>query len=339
MLRAVMEEKHRDASFDIAKGVGIILVVIGHAFKEYPNCIYSFHMPLFFIISGYFLSVREPVLYFAKKKARVLLVPYFVYGLIGIVVMFVSSLFINTPVTPVDVLTSRFIAMLYGLNWYYDVPFFNVHIQRVGTFWFLPALTVSLVVVRLAILNRYSFVIILMCCIVGCVTSAYIRLPLDVQPGLNACLFVYIGYLSRKYALIARRIFFSRRLFFGALIFWIAVTDFDWELDLIMASCYYENFTVDVVASLCMVYVVMRLSIFLNKTYKWSRGLAWLGENTLYIYCVHALSQVVIWRYSPEYHEPLLSGLSFTVYILLVPFVALYVREIVIRRRFRFVLW
>ena len=82
-------------------------------------------MPLFFIISCYFLSVREPVLYFAKKKARGLLVPYFVYGLIGIVVMYVSSLFINTPVTPVDVLTSRFIAMLYGLNWYYDVPFFT----------------------------------------------------------------------------------------------------------------------------------------------------------------------------------------------------------------------
>lgn len=254
----------------------------------------------------------------------------------GIVVMYASSFFIKIPVSPIDVVISRFIAMLYGLNWYYDVPFFNVHIQRVGTFWFLPALFISLVVVRAVVLKRCSFIIVSACCLVGCVTSAYVRLPLNIQPGMNACLFVYLGYLGRKYALTARRFFFSRLLLFGALIFWFAVTDFDWKLDLVMASCYYQNFAVDVAASLCMVYVVMRLAIFLHRTYKWSRGIAWLGRNTLYIYCVHALSQVAIWRYSPEYHEPLLSGLAFTVYILLVPFVVLYVREIVIRRSFRF---
>ncbi len=46
----------RNNAIDIAKGFGIILMVIGHA--EMPGIlnrsIYLFHMPLFFIAAGYF---------------------------------------------------------------------------------------------------------------------------------------------------------------------------------------------------------------------------------------------------------------------------------------------
>jgi fucose 4-O-acetylase-like acetyltransferase len=59
--------KSRDLSLDVAKGVGIILVVIGHAwrgldsagmignqdlFRVIDQLIYNFHMPLFFLLSG-----------------------------------------------------------------------------------------------------------------------------------------------------------------------------------------------------------------------------------------------------------------------------------------------
>ena len=53
-----MKEKHLNW-IDLAKGIGIILVLIGHS-KFLPitlkNYIYSFHMPLFFILSGYVFS-------------------------------------------------------------------------------------------------------------------------------------------------------------------------------------------------------------------------------------------------------------------------------------------
>ena len=46
----------RDDSISIAKAFAIILMVIGHT--EYPglltSCLYTFHMPLFFITAGYF---------------------------------------------------------------------------------------------------------------------------------------------------------------------------------------------------------------------------------------------------------------------------------------------
>jgi polysaccharide biosynthesis protein PslL len=49
--------KQREIWIDVAKGLGIITVVIGHS--EIPfakHYFYWFHMPLFFILSGYFLN-------------------------------------------------------------------------------------------------------------------------------------------------------------------------------------------------------------------------------------------------------------------------------------------
>lgn len=51
--------KERITTIDNTKAIGIILVITGHAISEYNlemrkllNIIYSFHMPLFFIIHG-----------------------------------------------------------------------------------------------------------------------------------------------------------------------------------------------------------------------------------------------------------------------------------------------
>lgn len=62
----------RNSIISIAKGIGIILVVIGHA--EGPelvtNFIYTFHMPLFFITAGYFFSkkyVDDPWTFIGKR--------------------------------------------------------------------------------------------------------------------------------------------------------------------------------------------------------------------------------------------------------------------------------
>ena len=49
---------------DAAKAIAIILVIIGHsnwlsAIPRVGGMIYSFHMPLFFIISGFFWKYTE----------------------------------------------------------------------------------------------------------------------------------------------------------------------------------------------------------------------------------------------------------------------------------------
>lgn len=78
--------KVRDESIDIAKGIGIILMIVGHCsfcFVDYPwviRGIYSFHMPLFFIISGFF--IKEGLSFQYKKELKRSILSYVVVSLI-----------------------------------------------------------------------------------------------------------------------------------------------------------------------------------------------------------------------------------------------------------------
>ena len=47
---------NRNLQIDIARGIGIILVVLGHAAFPYTHFIYLFHLAIFFIMAGYFFK-------------------------------------------------------------------------------------------------------------------------------------------------------------------------------------------------------------------------------------------------------------------------------------------
>lgn len=51
-----MESSSRDVTFDIMKGIGILLMLVGHlhGIGYARQIIYSFHMPMFFLVAGYF---------------------------------------------------------------------------------------------------------------------------------------------------------------------------------------------------------------------------------------------------------------------------------------------
>lgn len=101
----------RLTTFDIAKGIGIVLVVLGHALRGLENAgisvpyyesldqvIYSFHMPLFFVISGYFISksvAKKPASTLIKSKIHTLMYPYLVWMLIQGFIEFAMSSYTN----------------------------------------------------------------------------------------------------------------------------------------------------------------------------------------------------------------------------------------------------
>ncbi len=63
---------------DTAKGIGILLVMLGHCYLDakFVFWFYSFHMALFFFLSGYTFGAKGDYFSFLKKKARTLLIPY-----------------------------------------------------------------------------------------------------------------------------------------------------------------------------------------------------------------------------------------------------------------------
>jgi len=116
---------------DIAKGIGILLVVLGHNDFEalslfIHQVIYSFHMPLFFFLSGYFLNTSTPFFDFFKKRFNALLKPYFfTIFLIYFTSISFEKMGFNTAIT-------RIVKSLYGSGHYLD------WVQL----WFLPQLFV-----------------------------------------------------------------------------------------------------------------------------------------------------------------------------------------------------
>ena len=90
---------------DIAKGLGIILVVFAHtlvprlrdtsaAIKFIWIFIYNFHMPLFFFVSGWLFEKNLPrytdKLKFTLSKSRLLMLPYLMFSLFAYAVVIVS---------------------------------------------------------------------------------------------------------------------------------------------------------------------------------------------------------------------------------------------------------
>ena len=98
-----MEKKKREEFIDIAKGIAILCVIIGHTWKNaYPAdkrlmvFIYSFHMPLFFILSGWCLkSTDVKISSVIVKKIKQLVVPYVVINFIRTMIMS-PELFLKT---------------------------------------------------------------------------------------------------------------------------------------------------------------------------------------------------------------------------------------------------
>ena len=114
---------------DRMRGLAMMLVVAGHVlfyngYASSPLCyaIYAFHMPLFFIISGYVNHyVWKPIdvwSYFKKSGMR-LIVPYVLWSIIFVVAQSIqmSDLTLNTACSMFPVWAYWFIPCLFIMHW------------------------------------------------------------------------------------------------------------------------------------------------------------------------------------------------------------------------------
>lgn len=78
----------RNITIDIMKGLLIILMVAGHAQVPIHRFIYLFHMPAFFLISGWlYKSTDNGDLFFIKRKLKGLYKPYVKWNLICLAIL------------------------------------------------------------------------------------------------------------------------------------------------------------------------------------------------------------------------------------------------------------
>ncbi|MCQ2530867.1 MAG: acyltransferase family protein [Lachnospiraceae bacterium] len=79
---------------DALRGIAMWLVVLGHTFldRSHPlrNYVYSFHMPLFFFISGLtYQRTKMSFLKFLKKKAKAFLLPYVALNVFAAIIKYI----------------------------------------------------------------------------------------------------------------------------------------------------------------------------------------------------------------------------------------------------------
>lgn len=137
--------KEKDRLIYFLQTFGIMLVVLGHSFYQTRETsktldwIYSFHMPLFFFISGYLLryttalkqtSISGMRLWggrgYLTRKAKRLLLPYVA---ISSMVFLPKAALTALAARPVDGSAQSYISMLI-------YPYTNV----IGSFWFMPTI-------------------------------------------------------------------------------------------------------------------------------------------------------------------------------------------------------
>jgi len=116
---------------DIAKGIGILLVVLGH--NDFSlispfvfQVIYSFHMPLFFLLSGFFFNPSIGFLDLLRKRFHSVLKPY----LFTIFLIYFTS--VSFEKMSFQTAIGRIIKSLYGTGYYIEWK----------QLWFLPNLFV-----------------------------------------------------------------------------------------------------------------------------------------------------------------------------------------------------
>lgn len=178
----------RDPAFDIAKGLGVILVLLGHLNLPFwlINLIYFFHMPLFVMISGYFHKKRTP-----RELLNSAVRLYLAYLIYGLVFLFLS--WIISGHFEFNSLTILFLAMpvsIWGISYF-------------GIFWFIIALMVIKVISQLAQPNYLTLAISLILFFVTWYIQknylAIVDLPFAPAQVIMLYPFYVVGYLIKDY--------------------------------------------------------------------------------------------------------------------------------------------
>lgn len=175
---------HRVDYIDEVRFIGILLMIMGHiGFGEiFDIWIHSFHMPLFFIISGMFYrdkEIRKQII----NLMRTLLIPYFSVGTFHLVIAWIVYKEIH-------------IENIYC----YVINPATGGIQIAGALWFLPALFCTNIIYLLyrRITVNYNIItfLVIITAIIGMVWNKFVgwRMPFCLDIAFVGVGFYHIGW-------------------------------------------------------------------------------------------------------------------------------------------------
>ena len=201
--KETLVENKRCTTLDIAKGIGMIFVIFAHV-NYTPDIlvlIYSFHMPLFFILSGVsFDRLKYPSFsaYLARRWKNMIL-PYLLFSVISIAYVILSSVafYYTSEFTMVEYIAA-FLQIFLAQG---SAPVMNTPL------WFIPCLfAVEIMYFFISKLKPYFVLPICIClsCFGWVLESGMLAfdntlLPWSLDSALFALSFYAIGNLASPY--------------------------------------------------------------------------------------------------------------------------------------------
>lgn len=185
-----MEKKKRIDWIDVAKGIAMICVILVHVeefflgLEQLPAIkipIYTFHLPVFFFMSGYLFSLKSSFKEFLINKCRRILVPYVFLG---------------------------FLMCLFNAVWYkYDLVWMLKSIlvqKRMWALWFIACLFwLNLLFYILVRCIKSEKVRAIAVCLIAAAGIGYYQMGGDAfYWNMDICTtalpFFYVGFLCKK---------------------------------------------------------------------------------------------------------------------------------------------
>ncbi len=274
----VINTKNRIEWIDMAKGYGILLVMLGHFNIGTLNVpIYSFHMPLFFFLAGLTFSLKSSAKEFFLAKLKKMIIPYFCLCI------------------PI-IITNVLLYNVFSLQAIFDETTLFVLQQRYTPLWFLTSLIV-LHFMYYAII-RYcnkltGWIITILLALSGLLLWRYHIDPLvwNIDASMVVAPFFYTGYtmksqivtfIQKSYAKYGRFIcFFIILCGFITIILSFLNYEISKNLTIISSSTFREewlSYPTAFLGSLCI--------ILLSSSHKW-RPIIYLGRNSLIFFAWH----------------------------------------------------
>lgn len=282
-------DKNRITWIDIAKGIGIFLVVLGH--NSIPpsifGYIFSFHMPLFFFLSGFLLlSDRfNNFSFFFKKKFQSLILPYFYLGLI----VYLYWLVVVQKFTPFDIALLKPIAdLIYG----------STSLDTIFTpLWFLPSLFLTEIMFFFVYKKfpRFYLLPVIVISILAYIStlSSFKNLPWSINTSMIALVFFGIGFFIRnhfpeKYLQILKNNFTYILLFVLCSVWSLGFYWLNGTVD--MLHNHYQNFLYFFLSAFGGIGLLIILANFISPN---TKSINFLGRSSLTILALHSIGLAI----------------------------------------------
>lgn len=190
---------YRDQTIDIMKGIAILAMIAGHCFIPFAlhEFIYLWHMPLFFVVSGFFYRMKsfEELL---SSTWKGLIGPYIVTSVVLLSITLVKDI-----ITGYSSFVVRLINQVAITGLMDDPSKYGDFLYNAGPIWFLLALAWCRGMY--AIVNKFfsrTFIIT----IIVIFTSFWAWfwgkdhfVPFFISQGLVGVIFYHIGYMMGQY--------------------------------------------------------------------------------------------------------------------------------------------